>query len=229
MTVSDLTTVGALLADRTRATMLVALMDGRARTAGELARLARVAPSTTSGHLARLVDTGFLEVVSQGRHRYFRISSDEIGLLLEAVGGLDLPGPQRQPTLGRAPDGLRYARSCYDHLAGQLAVAIHDRLIEGGHVENVDGNLRLTKTGTVLLRDLGVATWSTQPNRPSLRRCLDWTERRDHLGGPAAAALFTTLLERRWIARGVRPRSVRVTETGRRGLTEELRLTLPSG
>lgn len=220
---STLTSVGALLADSTRATVLVALMDGRARTAGELARHAQVAPSTVSEHLSRLVGAGFLAVVPQGRHRYFHIADEEIGRLLEAVGGLDIRD-SRPISVPRAPDVLRFARTCYDHLAGELAVRLHDRLLAAHHVQRTEGNLSLTASGRTLLEELGAGSWSGVPQRPPVRSCLDWTERRDHLAGPAAAALFTSLLDRGWVRRGSRPRSLTVTERGRTGLHDLLEL-----
>lgn len=214
MAVEALTTIGALVADRTRATVLVALMDGRARTAGELARHAAVAPSTISEHLARLVEAGMIETAAQGKHRYFRIANDDVGLMLETVGGIELTPKRPTAPLARAPQELRYARSCYDHLAGELAVRIHDRLIDNGHLERVDGTLGFTSAGHSLFRDLEISSQPTDTRRAPIRPCLDWTERRDHLAGPAAAALFQTLLDRRWITRGTRPRSIRVTSTG---------------
>jgi DNA-binding transcriptional ArsR family regulator len=219
MAVEAFTTIGALLADRSRATVLVALMDGRARTAGELARHAQVAPSTISEHLARLVDAGMIETAAQGKHRYFRIANDDVGLMLETVGGIELTSKGPDAPLSRAPQELRYARSCYDHLAGELAVRIHDRLIANGHLERVDGTLGFTSAGHALFRDLEVSTRPADTRRAPVRPCLDWTERRDHLAGPAAAGLFQTMLSRRWITRGARPRSIRVTSTGLEKLT----------
>jgi DNA-binding transcriptional ArsR family regulator len=221
MAVNTLTTLGALLADHTRATVLVVLMDGRAQTAGELARHARVAPSTMSQHLARLEQAGIVEAVPQGRHRYFRIASDEVGLLLETLGGLEIPVPAAPTRLARAPEELRFARSCYDHLAGELAVRMYRHLLDEQHLTAVPGGLRVTASGRALFAELGV----NHPESETARPCLDWTERRDHLAGPAAAALFTTMLERRWIVRGTRPRSVRITAAGSRGLAETLGLT----
>lgn len=225
MAVSTLTTLGALLADHTRATVLVVLMDGRAQTAGELARHAGVTPSTMSQHLARLEHAGIVEVVAQGRHRYFRIASDEVGLLLETLGGLEIPVPAARARPARAPGELRFARSCYDHLAGELAVRMYRHLLDEQHLAPVLGGLRVTASGRALFAELGVHHPESATGRPPVRPCLDWTERRDHLAGPVAAALLTTLLERRWIVRGTRPRSIRITAAGTRGLAVTLGLT----
>lgn len=210
MTVERLTSVGALLADETRVRLLVALMDGRARTGGELAVLTEVAPSTASEHLSRLLDAGMVAVDAQGRHRYFRLSGRETARMLESLGASG-PGPSRS----RRPVELAYARSCYDHLAGELAVRIYDALLAGGHLRLVDQQPSLTRLGEAFLTDLGVdVTGLHAGTRPVARVCLDWTERRHHLAGAAGAALFDALLAKRWLARGQRPRHVRITRTG---------------
>jgi DNA-binding transcriptional ArsR family regulator len=224
VTVSVLTTLGGLLADRTRAGALVALMDGRARTAGELARLTQVAPSTMSGHLARLAEAGLVEIVSQGRHRYVRIADDEVGLLLEQLCGLDLPataGP-----LSRAPADLRFARSCYDHLAGELGVRLHEHLLARGDLAGARDGLHVTDAGRRLFAELGVPIPEPVGRRPVVRPCLDWTERRDHLGGALAAGLLRTLLDRGWLRHGRRPRSLLVTAPGRRAFGDRFGLVL---
>ncbi|WP_460604522.1 ArsR/SmtB family transcription factor [Jatrophihabitans fulvus] len=221
MAVDALTTLGALIADQTRASVLVALMDGRARTPGELARHTGVAPSTMSQHLARLVEAGVVEVAVQGRHRYVRLVGEDLARTLEGIGALDLP--RRAPTAPRAPAELGWARSCYDHLAGRLAVDLHAALVRDGHVT---ADARLTASGRTRLAELGVATDERAGTR-ALRPCLDWTERRDHLAGRVAADLFTALLDRHWLVRGRRPRAVRVTREGRRGLVATFGLDLP--
>lgn len=213
-----LTQIGALLADATRARMLTVLMDGRARTAGELARQVGVAPSTASEHLSRLLHARFVAVEAQGRHRYYQLSGPDVAGLLETLGAIDLPSTARRD-LPRAPTELVHARSCYDHLAGRLGVRIYDFLLGGGHLELDDDHVTLTPTGCAVLEELGVdVDTAVLATRPTARRCLDWTERRHHLAGATGAALFDALLVRRWIARGTRPRSVRVTTKGQRGL-----------
>jgi DNA-binding transcriptional ArsR family regulator len=220
--VPALTHIGALLADQTRSTMLTVLMDGRARTGGELARQVGVAPSTASQHLSRLLDAGFVAVEAQGRHRYFRLAGAEIAELLESLGALDVP-PPRNAIGPRAPSDLQYARSCYDHLAGQLGVRIYDRLLADGHLRRSDDRLTITASGRAVLSELGVDLNALRgTSRPLARSCLDWTERRHHLAGAAGAALFQALLTRKWVVRGSRPRSVRITSVGQRGLDDLL-------
>jgi DNA-binding transcriptional ArsR family regulator len=220
MAVTALTHVGALLADGTRASMLSVLMDGRARTAGELARQAGVAPSTASEHLSRLLDAQFVAVEAQGRHRYYRLAGPDVAELLERLGAIEVPSMARRKLTTSAPSELLHARSCYDHLAGRLGVRIHDFLLDGGHlVRDYDHHLTVTPSGREVLEGLGVdVDAAVRATRPTARSCVDWTERRHHLAGATGAALFDALLARRWLVRGTRPRSVRVTTAGQRGL-----------
>lgn len=197
-------------------------MDGRARTGGELARQVGVAPSTASEHLSRLLDAQFVTVEAQGRHRYFRLAGPDIAELLESLGGVDAPALQHRPA-SRAPSELLHARSCYDHLAGRLGVRIYDHLLAKGHLHRADDHLTLTASGHALLTEMGVDMQAVRrASRPVVRSCMDWTERRHHLAGAAGAALFDALLRRRWVIRGSRPRSIRITEPGRRGLDHAL-------
>lgn len=219
MVLDRLTQIGALLADRTRGQMLIVLMDGRARTGGELARFGGVVPSTASEHLARLIDAGLITVEAQGRHRYFRLADADVAHMLESLGAARLPERETAGATANAPQELTYARSCYDHLAGRLAVEIYDRLLADGHLRLSDGHLTVTASGEALLAGLGVDVSRLDiARRPAARSCLDWTERRHHLAGAAGAALFGALLERGWLVRGQRPRSVRVTNAGQDGL-----------
>lgn len=220
---SRLAKIGAILADETRAEILTALMDGRGRTGGELARFAGVAPSTGSEHLSKLLDAGLVTVEAQGRHRYFRIASDEVAAMLESLGAAAPVDAFRS----RAPAALTYARSCYDHLAGELAVLIFDQLVNDGHLDRVDGHLQLSESGTALLASTGIDIEALRRSkRPIVRSCLDWTQRRHHLAGAAGAALLGISLERRWVIRGTQPRSIRLTSQGRTALGERMGLAL---
>lgn len=193
--------IGGVLADGTRAGMLAVLLDDRARTVTELARALGVAPSTASEHLAVLREAGLVTVVAQGRHRYHRLAGPEVARWLENV--LNVPEPRRPPT--RTPADLRFARTCYDHLAGALGVAVRERLADD------DGRLHPGSAGP-----LGALGLAEQP----ARACLDWSERRVHLAGPLASSLLGCLLERHWLVRRSTPRALRLTDSGRRGLTE---------
>ncbi|MGQ0836971.1 ArsR/SmtB family transcription factor [Actinokineospora sp.] len=218
MSGNQLATIGSLLADETRSELLLTLMDGRAHTGGELARHLRVSASTASEHLHKLLDAGMVTVRAQGRHRYFQLADSRIAELLELLGATAIPAPPPRP---KVPTSLAYARTCYDHLAGELAVRIYDRLLRNGHLTEDDHHVRLTSTGGALLSGIGVDTTALDtPHRPTARRCLDWTERRGHLAGSAGAALLHALVDNRWVARGPSPRSVRVTRAGRAAIPD---------
>jgi DNA-binding transcriptional ArsR family regulator len=214
---SDITrmaSVAALLGDPARANILVALMDGRALTAKELAFAARVSPSTTSGHLARLTAAELLAVDSQGRHRYFRLASPLVGQMLESV--MAVAGPDLRPaTTWRGGEALRTARTCYDHLAGRLGVALADSLTRDGHVALANDGGEVTEQGHAFLHDFGA-----QPvpgKRVFCRPCLDWSERRPHIAGRLGAALATRCLDLGWIERQRDSRAVAITTAGRGG------------
>lgn len=211
---TPLSALGSILADETRSEILCALMDGRAHTGGELARFVGVAPSTASEHLSKLLDAGLLAVEPQGRHRYFRLAGAEVAALLERIGTIEIPTTPLPPP--RAPAALVYARTCYRHLAGTLAVQIYDGLLEAGHIEPFEDKLNLMPSGEILLHNLGVDVDDLRrPRQATVRPCLDWTQRRHHLAGRAANAMLDALFEHRWIVRDATARSIRVTNAGR--------------
>jgi DNA-binding transcriptional ArsR family regulator len=204
----------ALLGDPARANMLAALLDGRALTAKELAYAAHVTPQTASGHLARLSDGGLLTGEKQGRHRYYRLASPLVGQMLEGVMAVTGPEPPRA-TSWRGGEALRTARTCYDHLAGRLGVALADALSERGHVAlGTDGG-EVTEQGTRFLDEFGAPP--APGRRVFCRPCLDWSERRPHLAGRVGAALACRCFELGWIARQRDTRAVAITAAGREG------------
>ncbi|MGW1172738.1 ArsR/SmtB family transcription factor [Kitasatospora sp. NPDC002543] len=226
----------ALLADPTRAAICVALLDGRAWTAGELARHARVAPSTASEHLSRLTAGGLLAEERQGRHRYVRLASPAVATLIEdltAFAESDYrAGPATAPrTLAEATrtNAEVRARTCYDHLAGRLGVAVSDALLARGLVTE-EGGLAVTGRGREWLAEQAIelpARADRRGGRPVVRSCLDWSERRHHLGGALGAALCRTALDRAWVERIGSGRALRVTPDGGRALRELLGVELP--
>ncbi|WP_219419750.1 ArsR/SmtB family transcription factor [Pseudonocardia nigra] len=240
MTAAALAELAALLADRTRAQICVALLDGRAWTAGELAALAGVAPSTASEHLGRLVAGGLLVERRQGRHRYVQLASPEVAQLVENLVHPPrrlrklrrLPSPGAAHARPTAPVGLRAvtaaaaladARTCYDHLAGRLGIAITDALGERGLLDRA-GGFALTPAGLTWFRaELGFVP--ARSRRPVARACLDWTERRSHLAGQAGAHLCERLEANGWIARRRGARAVRVTPAGAAALQDLLGIT----
>jgi DNA-binding transcriptional ArsR family regulator len=218
----DVAAVAALMADATRARILWALSDGRALPAGELARLARVAPSTASGHLARLVEGRLLDAVSQGRHRYFRLADPAIVRALEALAVIAPPAPVRSLRESERGKALHRARTCYDHLAGQLGVALTRALVDGGYVaEQVDG-YAVGTDGERRFAALGLDILTLRGQRRLFAPCcLDWSERRYHMAGALGAALAARLFALGWLQRTPTSRAVHVTEAGRVGLRRE--------
>ncbi|MEU6075056.1 winged helix-turn-helix domain-containing protein [Micromonospora sp. NPDC047074] len=217
--------LAALLADDTRARFCLALLDGRAWTAGELARLAGVAASTASDHLTRLVRGGLLVEQRQGRHRYVRLAGPAVAQLIEDLAG---HAPDPPPSAGslraaRANAALAYARTCYDHLAGRLGVLLRDALFARRLLDGSDG-LALTPAGLDWLAGLGVPVAPLRAvRRPLVRDCLDWTERRPHLAGALGAALCDRFFAAGWLTRGA-GRAVRLTPAGGPALAAALGL-----
>ncbi|GAA1993701.1 winged helix-turn-helix domain-containing protein [Catenulispora subtropica] len=221
-----LAAVARLLADGTRASFCLALLDGRAWTPTELARSAGVAPSTATEHLNALVAGGLLTEERQGRHRYVRLADQQVAELIENLAAVAPPRPATPPRTLSADSrrrALEHARTCYDHLAGRVGVAIADAMTERELVDWEHG-LRLTPSGERWLSELAIEVPSTV-RRPALRPCLDWTERRPHLAGTVGAALCGHALEAGWITRVGSTRAVLVTPAGRVVLAERLGLS----
>ena len=208
--------VAALIGDPARANMLTALMDGRALTARELAEAGGITPPTASGHLARLVEAGLLAVRSQGRHRYYRLSDSDVAEALEALMGLAQRTGAVPVRTGPRDAALREARLCYDHLAGERGVALFESLRARGLVEEEGELLQPTAAGRSWFAGLGIdLDGLDRRRRPLSRACLDWSERRAHLGGALGAALLATMIERGWLQRE-EGRVLRFTPAGAR-------------
>lgn len=207
--------IAHLMGDPARANMLHALMDGRALTAKELAFLAGVAPQTASGHLAKLMQGGLIGVAVQGRHRYYRLAGPEVATALEGLMVLSGGQANGRRLPSRIGADLARARTCYDHFAGRLGIAIHDALLAGGHLTVADGGYGLTRSGVALFAGLGVdAAAASKGRRAALRPCLDWSERRPHLAGSLAAALACRCFEADWVKRIRDSRAVILTAEG---------------
>jgi DNA-binding transcriptional ArsR family regulator len=193
--------IAALIGDPGRANMLTALMDGRALTASELGEAAGVTLQTASGHLSRLVESGLLAVRKQGRHRYFRLSGPDVAEALEALMGLAQRTGAVRVRTGPRDAALREARICYDHLAGERGVALLEALRRKKLVEG-EQDILLTAAGQAYFTELGVDFGRLQSaRRPICRPCLDWSERRAHLGGALGAALLDLMTDRLWLRR----------------------------
>jgi DNA-binding transcriptional ArsR family regulator len=223
-TAEELARWAALLADRTRAAFCLALLDGRAWTIGELARHAGVALSTASEHADRLVAGGLLAQRRQGRHRYLQLAGPHVAALLESIpaAGDAVPVAAKVTSLSAAHrrKNKAFARKCYDHLAGFVGVAVADALVDRGYVSRAYG-LALTPAGVSWLASLGIVP-ERAAKRPVLRECLDWTERRSHLAGSAAAALCRHAFDAGWIVRIGTGRAVRLTPAGEAALRDQL-------
>ncbi len=222
--------IASLLGDPARVNMLLALSDGRALPAGELALLARVAPSTASGHLTRMVDGGLLAVVRQGRHRYYRLASPQVGTVMEsmltlAAAATDSRGTPRARVPSRADAALREARTCYNHLAGRLGVALAESLAAAGHVALTEDGGEVTAQGLNFFTEFGLDLGGAR-HRTYCRTCIDWSERRLHLSGHLGAALCQRCLDLGWIERRHASRAVSVTARGQEGFRAAFGLTV---
>lgn len=231
----DIATVAALVADPGRARMLLALGDGRRLPASVLAAEAGTAPSTASGHLAKLVASGLVRVERHGRHRYHRLAGPEVGALIEALAAVAPASPVRSLREGTRAEALRRARTCYDHLAGRLGTALMSALIERGLLAGGDGGFdprgdrpsaygmavdyRLTERGYDRLTGFGIDVDALRGgSRSFIRYCVDWSEQRHHLSGALGAALAARVLELGWVERGAGSRALRITPDGADGL-----------
>ena len=212
--------IAAAIGEPARARMLYCLMDGHARTGTELAVVAQVSPSTASVHLNRLKAEGLVKVLVQGKHRYYSLQGQPVARVLESLSVL--AGIERQEFEPRTPHRLRAARTCYDHIAGTLGVALHDRLETAGWLSD---SYDLTAAGVKAIETLGVNLEQTRGmHRRFAFACLDWSERRAHLGGALGAALLQLAIRRRWVTQELDSRALSVTSLGRREMRARLGL-----
>jgi DNA-binding transcriptional ArsR family regulator len=224
---ADLAAVAALMGDAKRASMLLALLGGEELPARELAARARASSSLASAHLAKLTDGGLLVVERRGRNRYYRLADRRTAEAIEAI--LAIAPQRRAHSLRESSHGeaMRHARTCYDHLAGELGVALTDSLQHQGMIGALSDGFPLTPFGQARLGGLGLDIGAIERGRRALTRpCLDWTERRPHLAGSLAAALAARLLELDWIRRRTDTRALTITDTGRGQLRAELGINL---
>ncbi len=213
----SLASTAALIADPARAAMLAALLDGRSLPSGELARVSGVSAQSASMHLSQLVDGGFVTVKQQGRHRYYAIARPEVAHAIESLGVIST-SEKSKPAM--SDQTLRYARTCYDHLAGELAVQLMDKFeTDGLLVSSGDRDYKLTQRGENFFGKWNIEVEALrQSRRHFARRCLDWTERRDHLAGSLGAAVCDKFLASGWVTRDKHSRAVHVSLAGRREL-----------
>jgi DNA-binding transcriptional ArsR family regulator len=221
VSISNIAEIGSLLGDPVRVSMMIALLDGRAWTARELAEIGGVTPQTASSHLAKLVEAKMVCVDRQGRRRYHRIASAEVAGLLEQmhVAGAALSaGSRPTQTFGPKDAALRELRSCYDHLAGRIAVELSDHVLaKDAH----RGSPGLSREGAALLGNFGIDLKALEGARRTFwRPCLDWSERRPHIAGALGAAILQRMRELGWVRSRINDRSLMLTATGERGLAD---------
>ncbi|HWG67399.1 MAG TPA: helix-turn-helix domain-containing protein [Rhodanobacteraceae bacterium] len=217
--------IAAAIAEPARARMLCLLLDGHARTSTQLAAVAGVSASTASVHLAKLADRRLVKVLPQGRHRYYSLHDGHVAAALEAL--TVVAGEPRARFVPNTPERLRVARTCYDHMAGTLAVRLHDRLFALRWLSRGDDAYDVTRAGAEGLSGLGV---DVDAARAARRRfacgCLDWSERRPHLAGALGAGVLQAMLDRKWIARDLDSRALKLTRTGQRAFRERFGIEL---
>jgi DNA-binding transcriptional ArsR family regulator len=220
---ANVVSLARVLGEPARAEMLDPMLDGMPHPAGELARRARVAPSTASEHLSRLREVGLVSAEASGRQRLYRLSSPEVAEALEALARLAAPEPASSLRAATRAEALRLARTCYDHLAGRVGVAVADALVARRALVLDDGSYRLTRRGESVLEELGLDVETARAQRRAFARaCVDWTERRPHLAGSLGAELARAFLGRDWLRRRPHDRALIVTEAGREALAAEL-------
>lgn len=213
----SLAAVAGAIADPARSRMLCSLLDGRARTATELAATADVTAPTASNHFSRLREQGLVEMRVQGRHRYYQLANQRVARALESL--LSISERSVAPFQPTTPDALRHARTCYDHCAGEIAVRLHDVLFQADWIAVQGEQYVVTEDGITGLAELGVDVQALLTRRRRLAYpCMDWSERSPHIGGALGAALLELMLTRGWVIRQLDSRALTVTAKGRRGL-----------
>lgn len=224
---ADVPSVAALFADRTRAAALGLLVGGRAHTAGELARAAGVPASTMAGHLSRLLEAGAVAVEAQGRHRYYRLADPRLAAVFEALAAAAPESRPRSLPGWRHSRDLRHARTCYDHLAGRVAVALTGALTDRGELTRDGDAFTLSGAGADRLTAAGVdVAGARRQRRRFAYPCLDWSERTAHLGGALGAGLLTAAVGAGWLQPRPGSRAVRLTDPGRTALAEHFGVSL---
>ncbi|MFL9949328.1 helix-turn-helix transcriptional regulator [Paraburkholderia agricolaris] len=219
----NISSVAHLIAEPVRSVILITLVDGSAMSAGALARAAGVTAQTASSHLAKLLDGGLLSVESKGRHRYYRLAGAHVSHVLESLATIGPVTPAWRHTPNRPAQALRFARCCYDHLAGQISIAVTQSMLTRGFiVEAGERQYAVTAPGCEWLQQLGIDMNDPAFSQASehARQCLDWTERQYHVAGPLGARLMAAFLAWGWISRSSAARSVSVTALGWEGLKQ---------
>jgi len=221
----DISYIASLIGDSTRASMLTALMGGKALTATELAIEADITSQTASSHLNKLVAGQLLIVRKQGRHKYFQLGGEEIAELLERMLNLSSKTIHPKVVKGYTDLRLRKARICYDHLAGEFAVTLFDSLLKNEYLSEKGNQILLTDQGNIFFEELGVDFCKFNTKRPICRSCLDWSERRSHLAGALGQWVLNDLLSKGWITKDLDSRAITFSKNGLKQLTRMYRFS----
>jgi DNA-binding transcriptional ArsR family regulator len=227
---SAISRVAGAIAEPARTKMLCALMDGHARTSTEMAVIADVSASTASAHLVRLKDAGLVRLHTQGRHRYYSLADAQVAQAIEALMVISQNADARY--VSTTPSRLQFARTCYDHMAGSLAVQLHDHFIASGWLTVADAGdvlYQLTASGETAMTGLGIEVEKARAQRRRFAcSCLDWSMRRPHLAGALGAAFLQMLLSRQWVIQDLDSRALGLTAKGREALSGRFGITLES-
>lgn len=224
---NDFISIASLLCEQSRAKIVWNLLDGRAYTASELALVSDLSPSSVSNHLSKLLKGNILRVDIQGRHRYYSFANSEVAYTVESMANLaNLNSPSRI-NKKIIKTGIKYCRTCYDHLAGYIGVKITDTLVEKGYLETSEKNYLVTKKGWDWFLQIGISEVDFQKSRrPLTRQCLDWSERRAHLAGHLGAMLLEKMFENNWVKRVKFSRELIVTSYGKKSINDLLGIVL---
>lgn len=223
----DIAASVSLLSEPSRAAILMALMDGRFHTATELAYMAAIKPQTASFHLAKLNEGNLVKVEKHGRHRYYSLANSEIAGILESLLAISRPPEIRSLNQSTQTKALREARTCYDHLAGNLGVRLTTNMVKAGYLEKKGMAYQVTAEGERFFTAFGLDLQAIRKRRRAFSRaCLDWSERHHHLAGALGEAIAGRLFDLEWIARVPTSRAVKITEAGRRGFAKHFGLQL---
>ncbi|WP_175073978.1 helix-turn-helix transcriptional regulator [Terribacillus sp. AE2B 122] len=217
----------SLLSESSRSIMLTYMLDGRFHTSGELARAAGITPQTASFHLKKLEEAGFLDQTKQGRHRYYGLKDPAIAQVIESLLTITPPAPVSSFKQAAEDQAIRYARTCYDHLAGSLGIQVAKGLIANEYVKQEHNQFILTAKGETFFSSFGIDVETARRKRRSFCHCcLDWSERKHHLAGALGHAMLERFLELDWLRKKPESRALLLTETGRNGLAEVFSLDI---
>ncbi|MBS4190391.1 helix-turn-helix transcriptional regulator [Bacillus sp. FJAT-49705] len=219
--------IAFLLGEKSRATILISLMDGRFHTASELAYMAAITPQTASFHLSKLIEASLVNVDKQGRHRYYQLANEEVARILESFLAISPPPEVRSLKQSSQVKLLREARTCYDHLAGKLGVGLTESMLNTGYLEKEERNFVVTPKGEQFFTDFGIDLGQLKRKRRSFSHaCLDWSERHHHLAGALGNELMKHFLDLSWIVQVPSIRAVKVTDKGKVGFKQHFNMNI---